>query len=90
MRQFEVKVFQNILGLAEKGNSKVIGDLAEMYLKGRGTTSDPVAAYAWLLQDENTYKEQLEINSKILTSEQLRQAKDRAAIIRSKISQQTK
>jgi hypothetical protein len=88
MKCFEVKVFENILGLAEKGNSKVIGDLAEMYLKGRGTSTDPIAAYAWLLQDEITYKEQLAINGKCLTSEQLRQARKKSIVIRSRISQQ--
>jgi uncharacterized protein DUF4034 len=90
MKRFEAKVFQNVLELAEKGNRQVIGDLADMYLNGRGTTTDPVAAYAWLLQDESTYKDQLAINIRNLTSEQLRQARDKAEVIRDRISKQTK
>jgi hypothetical protein len=90
MKRFEVKVFENILELAEKGNRNVIGDLADMYLKGRGTTSEPIAAYAWLLQDEATYKDQLAINIKGLTSEQLRQAREKSVVIRGRIAQQNK
>ncbi len=90
MRQFETNVFKNLLELAEKGNRKVIGDLADTYLNGRGTAPDPVTAYAWLLQDEDSYKDRVAIIKKSLTPEQLLQAKGIAADIRKKISQQNK
>lgn len=76
--------------MAEKGNRKVIGDLADTYLNGRGTAPDPVAAYAWLLQDKDSYKDRVAIIKKSLTPVQLRQAIERAADIRNKISQHNK
>ena len=82
MKQFEVKVFQNLHELAEKGNRQVIGDLAGMYLNGRGTKADPVAAYAWYAQDESANKDQLASIAKTLTTEQLVLAKQLAEAIR--------
>ncbi len=90
MKQLESKVFENIRGLAEKGNRNVIGDLADMYLNGRGTAVDPVAACAWLLQDETTYKDRLAVIIKGLASGQVREAREKAAEIRDTISRQGK
>ena len=87
MKQFEVKVFQNVLELAEKGNRKVMGDLAEMYLKGRGTKVDPVAAYAWFAQDESANKDQLVTIATTLTAQQLVLAKQQAEAIKRRTAQ---
>lgn len=59
-----------------------MGDLADMYLKGRGTKADPVAAYAWFAQDESTNKDQLAGIASKLTAEQLALAKQQAEAIR--------
>lgn len=90
MKRFEEMVFENILELAEKGNTKVIGELAAIYQQGKVTPPDPVTAYAWLLQDTTTYEKQLAKSSKSLSPEQLRQAHDKAIAIRSKMSQHPK
>jgi hypothetical protein len=89
-RQLQVRIFKELLELAEKGNRKVLGSLSNMYLRGDGTTVDPVAAYAWLLQDEAMYKEQLAISVKSLSSQQLQQARQKAEILRSEIAKQIK
>lgn len=81
-RKLDVSVFLNILEMAEKGNRKVIDDLANMYLKGRGTSADPIAAYAWLAQDESANKDQLSSIAKTLSTEQLGLAKQRTEAIR--------
>jgi len=89
-RRFQEGLFKNLLELAEKGNRKILGSLYEKYLKGQGTTADPVAAYAWLLQDETTYKEQIATTAKSLTPEQLRQAQEKAEVLRRRIARQNK
>jgi hypothetical protein len=81
----DVAVFENMRELAEKGNRNLIGGLAEMYLNGTGTAADPVAACAWLLQDEAMYKEQLTAVMKRLTSAQVNEARKKAGEIRKKL-----
>jgi hypothetical protein len=88
MKQLESRVFEDIRGKAEKGNRQVIGDLADMYLNGRGTTADPVAACAWLMQDDAMYRDKLADVIKGLTPEQVRQARKKAAAIGKNISRQ--
>ena len=90
MQSFNEMAFQNILQLAEEGNRKIIDDLAKMYLKGIGTPVNPVAAYAWLAQDEAMYKERMEYIAKNLTPEQMKQSRQLAEEIRMKKSKQVK
>lgn len=88
--RLKARVFQNLLEIAEKGNRQIISDLSGMYLRGEGTEANPVAAYAWLAQDESVNKEQLAGIAKSLTVEQLRQAKQQSDEIRQRISQRNK
>lgn len=89
-RRLQARVFQNLLELAEKGNRQIVGDLSGMYLRGEGTDSNPISAYAWLAQDEAANAEQLASIAKSLTAEQLHQARQQSEEIRRRISLQNK
>jgi len=89
-RRMQEQVFKNLQELAEKGNRQIFSDLAGMYLKGEGTKADPVAAYAWLAQDEYINKEQLADLTKTLSVGQLLQARQQSEDIRKRIPQQSK
>lgn len=68
-------VCNNHLQMAEDGNFKILGQLADCYLSGKVIPANPVAAYAWLAQNEIAYKERIAGFEKRLTPEQMNQAR---------------
>ncbi|MDD2899339.1 MAG: DUF4034 domain-containing protein [Desulfuromonadaceae bacterium] len=83
----EERIFRDILKKGERGDRRTFSFLGYRYLNGNGTQADPVAAYAWLAQDESENKKLLADVIKILSAAQLQQAKLKAEELRLKLSQ---
>ncbi len=85
LQQMEEKIFKEMLGKAEKGESIARGMVGEMYAQGHGVAKDDVKAYAWLVL-AGDHRELLEVVTKRLSPDQARQGRQEVERLKGRLT----